>query len=201
MFRNLLRWARIVSPGTDDKQFATQQMEYRGKIADGLIVFPYGLHGNVPADALALMFAVGGDPENRAAIAWTPKDRPQLAGGEVAFYHPPTDGWIIWRESGDLEIITGNNGGGNVSITCKNATVTASENVGINCAQANITASESATIDTPETTITGNLSVGGDATVTGTVEGGEVQTAGGIVLSSHIHSGVTAGGANSGPPV
>lgn len=158
MFRNLLRWARITDPGNDDKQFATQKMDYRGKIAEGIIVFPYGLHGNVPADALALMFAVGGDADNRAAIAWTPKERPKLAAGEVAFYHPPTMGWVIWRASGDIEIQTGNGGAGNVLVTCANATITASESV---------------TVETPETTITGNatidgnLSVGGDFDVTG----------------------------------
>lgn len=152
MFRNLLRWARITDPGADDKNFATQKMEYRGKIAEGLIVFPYGVHGNVPADALALMFAVGGDPENRAAIAWTPNTRPQLAAGEVAFYHPPTMGWVIWRASGDLEIQTGNGGTGNALVTCANATVTASESV---------------TVDTPETTITGNATIDGNLTVGG----------------------------------
>ena len=63
------------------------------------MVFPYGLHGNVPAGALALMFAVGGNPENRAAIAWTPKGRPELSEGEVAFYHPLIPNLIIKLQS------------------------------------------------------------------------------------------------------
>lgn len=116
MLRNLVRWARITKSGMDDKQFAIQQMGYLGKVADGLMVFPYGIHGNVPVDALALMFAVEGNPDNRAAIAWTPKDRPKLAAGEVAFYHPPTGGSMIWRANGDLDIQTGNNGTANINI-------------------------------------------------------------------------------------
>ncbi len=104
---DILRWARITKPGSDDKQFATQQMEYLGKVSDGLIVFPYGVHGNVPADALALMFAVQGNPDNRAAIAWTPKNRPTLKGGEVAFYHPPTGSLIKWDVDGNLTIDNG----------------------------------------------------------------------------------------------
>lgn len=120
MFRNLIRWARITKAGTDDKQFATQQVSYLGKVADTLMVFPYGIHGNVSVDALTMMFAVEDNPENRAAIAWTPKDRPRLAAGEVAFYHPPTGGSMIWRANGDLDIQTK----GDINITAANLNVT-----------------------------------------------------------------------------
>jgi hypothetical protein len=129
MFRDLLRWARITKAGSDTDQFATQQMEYLGKVADGLIVFPYGLHGNVPADALALMLAIQGNPDNRAAIAWTPKDRPTLADGEVAFYHPPTDAFIIWRSTGDLEIETGTGGTADINIKAATVNITADVNI------------------------------------------------------------------------
>ena len=173
--RNLLRWARITKAGSDDKQFATQQMEYLGKVADGLIVFPYGLHGNVPPDALALMFAVQGNPDNRAAIAWTPKDRPKLADGEVAFYHPPTDAFIIWRASGDLDIETGNKGGANVNINCK---------------QAKVTASESMTFDTPEATFKGSVTIDLALTVTGSTTLSSTVTSGGKDISdTHTHVG------------
>lgn len=124
MIKNLLRWARITKAGSDDKQFAVQQMEYMGKVADGLIVFPYGIHGNVPADSLALMFAVNGSSDNRAAIAWTPKDRPKLADGEVAFYHPPTDAFIIWRASGELDIETGSAGTKDINIKTSKVKIT-----------------------------------------------------------------------------
>lgn len=181
----MIRWARITKAGADDKQFATQQMEYLGKVADGLIVFPYGLHGNVPPNALAMMFAIQGNPDNRAAIAWTPKDRPKLAEGEVAFYHPPTDAFIIWRASGDLDIETGNGGTGNINITCK---------------QANITASESATFDTPEATFTGNVTIDGNLGVTGTTTLSSTVTSGGKDISdTHTHVGSAT--APSGPQV
>lgn len=152
MLRNLLRWARITKAGTDDQQFATQQMEYLGKVSDGLIVFPYGIHGNVPADALALMFAVQGNADNRAAIAWTPKDRPKLKEGEVAFYHPPTDALIKWDEDGNLIITTGENGAGNVTLNCKDATVNATGSVAIT---------------TPTLTLNGNFVVNGTMTNNG----------------------------------
>jgi phage baseplate assembly protein gpV len=43
--------------------------------------------------------------------------------------------------------------------------------------------------------IKGNVNITGTATATGEVEGN------GIKLSTHEHSGVTAGGGTSGPPV
>lgn len=124
MLRNLLRWARITKGGSDAGQFATQQMTYRGKVADGMMVFPYGLHANVLTGSLGLMFSVGGDPDNRAVIAWTPKDRPVLSEGEVAFYHPPSDGQIIWRSDGSLEIVSGNGGSADINITAANVNIT-----------------------------------------------------------------------------
>lgn len=148
--KNMLRWARITAPGSDDKQFATQQMEYLGKVADGLIVFPYGLHGNVPADALALMFAIQGNPDNRAAIAWTPKDRPTLKDGEVAFYHPPTGGLVVWRQNGNLEITTA----ADIKATCANAEITATTKI---------------TLTAPTINLVGDLNVTGDTAFTGAV--------------------------------
>lgn len=175
IIKNIVRWATITKAGSDNEQFDTQQISYLGKVADGLIVFPYGLHGNVPPDAFALMFSVGGAPEKRAAIAWTPKDRPILAEGEVAFYHPPTDAFMIWRVNGDLDIETGNKGGANINIKCK---------------QANITAIESVKIDTPETTFTGNVTIVKNLEVTGETKLSSTVTSNGKDISdTHTHVG------------
>ena len=119
MLSKLLRWARITKPGNDTGQFPVQQMEYMGKAGDGMIIFPYGHHGNVPADSLALMFAVQNNADNRAAIAWTPQTRPTLKAGEVAFYHPPTGTEIILDESGKINITSV----GNVNITAPTMTL------------------------------------------------------------------------------
>jgi len=48
-------------------------------------------------------------------------------------------------------------------------------------------------ITSPEMTISGNL------TVTGDIEGGTVATTAGIDLDTHTHPGVTSGGASTGP--
>ena len=172
MLRRLIRWAIITAAGDDTGQFAVQQMKYNGKVADGMIVFPYGIHGNVPPGAQALMFAVQGNPENRAAIAWTPKDRPELKEGEVAFYHPPTDAFIIWRSSGALDIETGAGG---------------SQPINIKCTQANIQATESATIDTPLTTLTGAVQIDGTLNVAGQTALKGVTSNTKNIGSTHVH--------------
>lgn len=161
MIRNLLRWIRIIKPGVDDpSKFHVQQIGYMGKVADAFMIFPYGLHGNVPENALGIMFSIQGNPNNRGVIAWVPKGRPQLASGEVAFYHPPTDAFMIWRENGDLDIETGNNGTGKINITSDEVTITA-----------------------PLVTIDGDLTVTGD-----TALGSIVTSNGGNISETHTHS-------------
>ncbi len=101
-----VKLSKITKAGADDEKLPKQQMEYMGKVADGIMIFPYGMHANIPADVLALMFAVGGDPDNRSAIGFMDPaaTRPTLADGEAAFYHPPTGNFIIWRANGNLEV-------------------------------------------------------------------------------------------------
>jgi hypothetical protein len=119
MLRNLIRWARITKAGTDEGQFHTQQLEYLGKTANTVMVFPYGLHSNCTPDSLALMLSVQDNPENRASIAWSPKNRPVMASGEVCLYHPETNSIISWRQGGNLEIKTD----ANIDVTCADAVV------------------------------------------------------------------------------
>ena len=79
----------------------------------------------------------------------------------MAFYHPPTDSFIIFRASGDLDIQAGTEGGGNVNITAATVNITADD------------------VD-----ISGNLTVGGDTALTAVV------TSGGIDIgSTHTHAG------------
>lgn len=59
----------------------------------------------------------------------------------------------------------------------------------------------SATIDAPGgITINGPLAVTGDVTVDGGIEASDDVTGGGVSLKSHRHSGVQAGGAQTGAP-
>lgn len=103
---NLIRLGRIADNlPKDQQQFATQKVEYLGKVADATMVFPYGMHANVAIDSLTLLFSVQGNPDNRAAIAWLPKSLPDLKPDEVAFFHPKIPNLIIkLQEDGQLLI-------------------------------------------------------------------------------------------------
>lgn len=157
------RWGRITKAGADDQQFPVQQVEYLGKVADTFMVFAYGHHANVTNDALALILSVQGNPDNRAAIAGTPKDRPRLAEGEVAFYHPPTGALLVWKQNGDLEIVTS-----------ADVKVTAS------CIEA--TASVAATVTAPTINLVGNVIVTGNLDIAGTMKNDSIN-----VGKTHVH--------------
>jgi len=58
-----------------------------------------------------------------------------------------------------------------------------------------------ATIDAPDVTINGNVAINGDVTITGTATASEDVIGGGKSLKGHKHSGVQAGGAQTGAPV
>jgi phage gp45-like len=159
MLRNILRWARITKAGTDSEQFHVQQISYLGKTANAIIAEPYGHHANCSPDSLGLLFSVQDMPENKATIAWSPKNRPKAAEGEVLLYHPKTNSYIAWREGGNLEIITD-----------ANVTATIGGNIDVTCG-ANLTAdvAGATTLTCPNTTINGNVAINGNLGVIGTM--------------------------------
>lgn len=200
---NATRFAQVTKAANNEDQFSVQQLSYLGKVVDAFIVFPYGVHGNVPVDALALVMSIQGRPENRAAIAWTPTIRPELLENEVAYYHPPTGAHIIWRQDGSLEIETGEGGGApitvkgtNITVDCETAKVTATGDVSVDCTNITATVATKATIDSPETEVTGNLSVGGDFSLSGHAQlgsGGQPIARKGDAVSGGV---ITGGSAN-----
>ena len=102
--KNIVRWARITVAGGDIASLPIQQVEYKGKVGDCLMVFPYGHHANLTENSLVAMFAMEGDANSRAGIGYTPDVRPTLKAGEVAIYHPLTGTIIKFNEAGGINI-------------------------------------------------------------------------------------------------
>lgn len=127
ILKRMIRLSKITEASKDDESYPKQKMGYMGKSADGIIVFPYGMHANVPANVLTLMFAAMGMAESRFAIPFNTKNRPKLAENELAFFHPPTGSFIKWDENGDLTI---NNG--TATITMIDNTLTLTGNLVVN---------------------------------------------------------------------
>ncbi len=198
--KNLVRYA-VVSAGADNtKQFPVQQITYKGKVAEGLAVSPYGLYANISNDALALVFSIEGDESSKAFMAYTPKDRPDdLEQDEVALYHPPTKTFIKFRNTGDVEIDTDVDGaGGNLIINTASATVNATGDVDVTADNVNVNATGDVDVTADNVNVDAsavNLGVGGAAIAR---QGDAVQVTVTSGSSAGTYSGtITAGGTNT----
>ena len=106
--KSLVRFAVVTGPADNDSKYPVQQIKYKGKLANTLMVFPYGVYANASTEeSLSLLFSVEGDTSNKAAIPYTPQLRPRdLEQNEVCFYHPFTNTTIKLRNNGNIEIDT-----------------------------------------------------------------------------------------------
>lgn len=171
----LVRWASTTRGADDGGVLPSQQVGYLGKVGNALPWYPYGYHAVAPASELALMLCVQGMEEARVVTPGSPEKRPRpLAETEVALYHPPTGGKIHFRAQGDLLIQVG----GHSILVARGGDITVTPAAGR------------------------KLLVVGDFEVTGAATfGTTVTSAGKDISDSHVHSGVTAGGSNTGPVV
>lgn len=155
MYNQSIRWSYVVEASNDTTRYPEQKVEYLGVLADASPIYPYGFHANATPDSLALLFSAQGLSDNKAFIPTSNRSRPELKAGEVAFYQPETGAYAIFREAGDIEIITGDEG---------------SQPINLTCTQVNVTATESVTVDSPESTFNGNVTINGNYTSTGTMK-------------------------------
>lgn len=138
----------------------------------------YGYVSNPPDGTDCVVIFIGGDTDNGVVIATNKKEArlKNLQRGEVAI-HDDQNRWI-WIKRNSIEIEAGGK-----TVEIKNADVV------------NITASSKVELTTPQ------LKVNGDILCTGTVTGQTNVVAGTKQMKTHIHSGVTTGGGNTGQPV
>jgi phage baseplate assembly protein V len=144
----------------------------------------FGLASNPPAKTDAILLSLGGDLNKSVIIGHGHQTYrlKNLGAGDVALYD--VRGAYAWFKPGGLVIDAA---GGNVTIQNAAAvTVTASGDCTVNAA--------AATVNAP-TTINGDLTVNGAVAATGDV------TAGAVSLKEHVHGGVTAGAADTTPPL
>lgn len=105
MLNKLLRWARITGRPRNSDQFPVQQLRALKKNSDSFMVFPIGMYATF-TEQLALLFSIGGNPDNKAHIPCTTKSRPSLKDDELAIFHPFfPDGLIIkFESSGEMTL-------------------------------------------------------------------------------------------------
>lgn len=144
----------------------------------------YGFTSNPPAGTDCVVLFVGGDRDNGVVIATNSKTEriKNLQPGEAAI-HDDQGRWV-WIKRNSIEIEAGNK-----PIDIKNATVITAQ------------ATTKITLNTPLLECSGQITAQGNITSQATVTGQTDVIGGGKSLKTHVHSGVTAGGANTGQPV
>jgi hypothetical protein len=196
LLAKLIRWASVVRAGADDGQFPLQQTEYLGKVADTIMIFPYGMHANVDGDSLALLLAIGGNLDNRAAIPTSMNRRARLASGEVTIYSPLTGSAVTFLANGDIKIDAAGDiigtAAGDVSISAGGAAdITAAGALTLN-------SSAAIALTAPTIALNGAVAVVGGLAADSVAVSGTLSQAGKSIGAAHVHSGVTTGTSNTG---
>ncbi len=222
-----IKQASTTKPSADNTDYPIVQVTYLEKVADTVMAYPYGTHGNPPTGSPCLMLTVGGDESNRFIIPLSALSRNKgLKEGEFESGNFVTKATTKYLENGDIEQTAP---GGKIKITAsdnvevlssKKVKITAADNVEI-LSSINVTVNAVETVlNSPITRVNGALilnpiyapggvdselkgNIKSTATIDnqGTISGtGNIQS-NGKDLATHVHSGVTTGVSNTGPPV
>lgn len=204
--KNLLKFGYVTNTASDSEQFQKSQISMFGDAKDIVVIYPYGFSANAPINTMAIVANVGAGEKEIAFPFSSDTRQKSLKPGEVVVGNFEKKSFIKFLDSGDIEIdsksaltvsVTGDttiDSGGSVTITAPETTMTTVlTNIG------------NATID-GDLTVTGNIINTGGAITTGSVTAtggisGASVSSGGTDFSTHVHSGVTSGSSNTGPPV
>ena len=103
--RSLIRRARVSLSLPDTGTYPITQVEFLGKTSNMVVIWPYGMGGQLPEDAEAICFNIEGMEENKAGIGTAPTLRVKVdAEGEVWFGNPVSGSVLYFRENGDANL-------------------------------------------------------------------------------------------------
>lgn len=169
------------------------------QLQDNELFQHYGYTSNPPPGTMAIVLPIGGKTAHGIIIAtehgnYRLKD---LASGEVAIYSDEGDS-VILKRGRLIEVTTET-----LRINTQVMEVNASTRIDFNTPMVN---TDQALNVTGLTTLTGGMAVSGGGGSTATITGnlvtvGTITNNGKAIDSSHQHSGVLAGAANTGTPV
>lgn len=169
------------------------------QLQDNELFQHYGYTSNPPPGTMAIVLPIGGKTAHGIIIAtehgnYRLKD---LASGEVAIYSDEGDS-VILKRGRLIEVTTET-----LRINTQVMEVNASASIDFNTPMVN---TDQALNVTGLTTLTGGMAVSGGGGSTATITGnlvtvGTITNNGKAIDSSHQHSGVLAGAANTGTPV
>ena len=151
-------WASITRKSDELGEYPIQQATYLDRVSDVFVLFPYGMHANLPVDQLGLLI----DQQGRVFIGTSAVGRITVEEGEVVFYHPKTNSKIHFKNNGDIDLdTTAAQEPGNFNINVKNVNIITSEKTVVTATgDVDITTGGNATI-----AATGNIDVSAEGTV------------------------------------
>lgn len=179
-------WGKITRKGSEEGEYPIQQATYLGRVSDFFVLFPYGMHANLPIDQLGLLI----DRQGRIFMGTSAIGRITVEEGEVVFYHPKTKSKTLYKNNGDIDIDTTTDTAGDFNIITKNANITTSEKVVVNATGDVDVKAANVNIDASVT----NLGVGGNA-IARQGDAVQVTVVGGS--SAGTHNGTITGGGNN----
>ena len=201
MGKNLIQLGQVSLSGDDSGPMPVTQVQSYGQASDVLVVWPYGMHGNLPVDSYTISWSINGQQENRAIVGFKPDIRQKnLKPGEVIFGNFVRKSTIFFDDDGNIIV----NCEKDIKVTVKGASIVniTGDAALIIGGAATIDVTGNTTLTTPLATVDGDLTVTGDLTVqTNTILGANVTSNGKDISDTHKHSGVTAGAANTGNPI
>lgn len=215
MIANLIKLGLVTGNTDDTEDFPQFQIQYMDKVADAMILLPYGFPARpIPDETLCLVFNIQGQEQNRIAVPLSSTNRLKgFKDGEVGMHNEALGTFIKMDEEGNLRIEVPNE----ILQNSQNVTITAAD-VNIEFNDLTLTGNDS-TLTVNDVTITGNevtlncdtftincdtlfkvvapdIELIGDVATTGTLDNNGVD-----VGSTHKHSGVTPGLFKTGNPI
>lgn len=94
----------ITNSGKDDMARPVQQVQSLGTTGEMEVFFPYGVHANLPVNAMALVMKLAGQSSSKVAMGSMPNKRQTLQAGEVMFYHPLTGAEFRFHKDGSVTL-------------------------------------------------------------------------------------------------
>lgn len=196
----LVRWAVVESDGADRGPVPFQQVRSMDQSGRSVAWYPYGFHAVAPAGTLAARLLVSGQADAVVHLPGSPKERPRLAAGEVAAYHPETGSSVIFRADGTVEV----DATANLRATVAgDASVVAGNDVAVVASgDVVVSASAAATVIAPAIALTGPVTITGTLHVTGAATfDAAIIDSNTIDHVGHVHDTVSGlGDGNTGPP-
>lgn len=105
---SMIKRSRVSLSHPDTGDYPIVQITYLGKTADMEVIWPYGMNGRLPVDAIPVCFNIEAMEENKAGVGTTPTLRDKLENiGETSFGNPVAKTFLRFLSDTSIELTNG----------------------------------------------------------------------------------------------